>query len=157
MVFGISVVIILVIVMWGLLSPGSMAQQSEAALSFTTERFGWFYLITALIVLLFCLVLAFGKHGHIRLGRDDDEPEYSNVTWFAMLFSAGMGIGLVFWGVAEPLSHYMNPPAAAGMTPDAAREAMRYSFFHWGLHPWGFIRSCHSLSLISPSASNIKD
>ncbi|WGU94884.1 BCCT family transporter [Paenibacillus dendritiformis] len=146
MVFGISVVIILAFVLWGLLSPGSMAQQSEAALTFTTERFGWFYLITALIVLLFCFALAFGKHGHIRLGQEDDEPEYSNLSWFAMLFSAGMGIGLVFWGVAEPLSHYLNPPTAAGMTPDAAREAMRYSFFHWGLHPWG-IYSLVSLAM----------
>ncbi|SYX85279.1 glycine betaine uptake BCCT transporter [Paenibacillus alvei] len=137
MVFGISVVVILAFVIWGFLSPESLSTQSSAALSFTTERFGWFYLITALIILVFCLYLAFGKFGHITLGNDDDDPEYSNISWFAMLFSAGMGIGLVFWGVAEPISHYINPPTLKGMTPGAANEALRYSFFHWGLHPWG--------------------
>lgn len=102
MVFGISVVVILAFVIWGFLSPESLSTQSSAALSFTTERFGWFYLITALIILVFCLYLAFGKFGHITLGNDDDDPEYSNISWFAMLFSAGMGIGLVFWGWPNP-------------------------------------------------------
>ncbi|MCY9515382.1 glycine betaine uptake BCCT transporter [Paenibacillus apiarius] len=137
MVFGISVIIILAFVIWGLIAPDTLAEQSSAALSFTTETFGWFYLITALVILIFCFVLAFGTSGHITLGNDDDEPEYSNISWFAMLFSAGMGIGLVFWGVAEPISHYVTPPTNDGMTPGAAREALRYSFFHWGLHPWG--------------------
>ena len=137
MVFGISVIIILAFVIWGFVAPDTLAEQSSAALSYTTETFGWFYLITALVILIFCFVLAFGKHGHITLGSDDDEPEYSNISWFAMLFSAGMGIGLVFWGVAEPISHYITPPTDDGMTPGAAREALRYSFFHWGLHPWG--------------------
>ncbi|UHA72564.1 glycine betaine uptake BCCT transporter [Paenibacillus sp. 481] len=137
MVFTISVIIILAFVIWGLLAPDQLAEQSSAALSFTTERFGWFYLITALVILVYCLVIAFGRYGNITLGSDDDEPEYSNMSWFAMLFSAGMGIGLVFWGVAEPMSHYMTPPGGEGMSSEAARQALRYSFFHWGLHPWG--------------------
>ncbi|MEW8987821.1 MAG: BCCT family transporter, partial [Bacillus sp. (in: firmicutes)] len=88
--------------------------------------------------LVFAAYLAFGPYGKIKLGKDDDEPEFSYFSWFAMLFSAGMGIGLVFWGVAEPITHYIDPPLdlAEGQTPEAARYSLRYSFFHWGLHPW---------------------
>ncbi|TCZ78818.1 BCCT family transporter [Paenibacillus albiflavus] len=136
MVFGISVIIILLFVTWGLVAPQNFETAANQALSVITVKFGWFYLITTLIVLTFCVYLAFSKYAHITLGSDDDDPEYSNLSWFAMLFSAGMGIGLVFWGVSEPISHYINPPSGAGYTPEAAREAMRYSFFHWGLHPW---------------------
>ena len=81
--------------------------------------------------------LAFSRYGDLKLGDEDEEPEFSLGAWFAMLFSAGMGIGLVFWGVAEPISHYTNaPPGIAPGTPEAANAAMRYAFFHWGLHPW---------------------
>ncbi|MGZ9584993.1 glycine betaine uptake BCCT transporter [Paenibacillus marinisediminis] len=146
MVFIISTIIILGFVIWGFLAPQGLADAAANALAFTASRFGWFYLITALIVLVYMLYLAFSKYGSIRLGDDDDDPEYSNVSWFAMLFSAGMGIGLVFWGVAEPISHFMNPPEAEPFTVEAARTAMRYSFFHWGLHPWG-IYSLVSLAL----------
>ncbi|WP_028544911.1 glycine betaine uptake BCCT transporter [Paenibacillus taiwanensis] len=137
MVFLISIVIILSFVLWGLFAPQHLSETTDVALSFATNRFGWFYLIAALIILVYSLYLAFSKFGHIRLGDDDDEPEYSNLSWFAMLFSAGMGIGLVFWGVAEPISHFMTPPSGEPLTADAARTALRYSFFHWGLHPWG--------------------
>ncbi|MCG7407870.1 BCCT family transporter [Paenibacillus sp. ACRRX] len=137
MVFLISILIILAFVLWGLFAPQHLSETTDMALSFATNRFGWFYLIAALIILVYSLYLAFSKFGHIRLGDDDDEPEYSNMSWFAMLFSAGMGIGLVFWGVAEPISHFMTPPSGEPLTADAARTALRYSFFHWGLHPWG--------------------
>jgi glycine betaine transporter len=84
-----------------------------------------------------CLVLAFSRYGDLKLGGEDDEPEFTVGSWFAMLFAAGMGIGLVFWGVAEPISHYGTPPPGIlPQTPEAANAAMRYSFFHWGLHPW---------------------
>ncbi len=101
------------------------------------EKFGWFYLLSAFAILCLSVYLIFSKYGNIRLGRDEDRPAYSKISWFAMLFSAGMGIGLVFWSVAEPLQHYINPPSdiVAGSI-EAARMAMRYSFFHWGLHPW---------------------
>src|SRR5690606_26543114 len=100
-------------------------------------NFGWFYLMATLGFLVFALFLALSRHGSVVLGQDDDEPEYGNRSWFAMLFSAGMGIGLVFWGVAEPISHYRSPPPGVpGDTAEAARIAMRYSFFHWGLHAW---------------------
>ncbi|WP_400163426.1 glycine betaine uptake BCCT transporter [Brevibacillus sp. TJ4] len=137
MTFYVSIIIVILFVLWGIVAPAHLSDTATAALGFTTSTFGWFYLLVTFGFLIFCIYLAFSKYGHIRLGSDDDEPEYSSFTWFAMLFSAGMGIGLVFWGVAEPLSHYYSPPLGipAG-TADAARAALRYSFFHWGLHPW---------------------
>lgn len=137
MVFKLSLSIIALFVLWGMLFSSSLAATSASLLSITTEKFGWFYLITAFFILCFSIYLAFSKYGNIKLGKDEDEPKYSNISWFAMLFSAGMGIGLVFWGVAEPLQHYLNPPMGIeGGTTEAARMAMRYSFFHWGFHPW---------------------
>lgn len=137
MVFRISFVVVLLFVFWGLLSPSGLATASGNLLNVITEKFGWFYLLATFGFLLFSIFLAFSKYGAIRLGADTDRPVYSNRSWFAMLFSAGMGIGLVFWGVAEPLSHYLVPPQeAAPQSAQAARLAMRYSFFHWGLHAW---------------------
>jgi len=133
----ISAGLIFGVVLWGLFSPSSLDSVFATALVGITRNFGWFYLwlVLGLIVLAFCL--AFGRFGDLKLGDEDDEPEFSLGAWFAMLFAAGMGIGLVFWGVAEPISHYANPPpgVSAG-TPEAASAAMRYAFFHWGLHPW---------------------
>ena len=138
MVFRISVAIVLVAVLFGAIDPEGFARVAGNLLAFTTARFGWFYLISALGFLLFALYLAFSRHGQTTLGHDDDEPAYGTRSWFAMLFSAGMGIGLVFWGVAEPVSHYAAPPLGAeSHTPEAARLAVQYSFFHWGLHAWG--------------------
>src|SRR5699024_10747719 len=95
------------------------------------ENFGWFYLISASVILLFVIYLAFSKYGHIKLGKDDDEPEYSTFSWFAMLFSAGMGIGLVFWGIAEPVSHFNVPIFGNGQSTEDAADALRFSFFLW--------------------------
>ena len=124
MVFKISASIVFVFVLFGFLLPTALAQSSGDVLSVLTEKFGWFYLLSTFGFLIFSLFLGFTKCGKIRLGADTDRPEYSNRSWFAMLFSAGMGIGLVFWGVAVP------------QTAEAARLAIRYSFFHWGLHAW---------------------
>lgn len=111
---------------------------SSSLFKFLTNNFGWAYLISMLIFVIFAIVLAFSKYGNIKLGPDDSKPEYSNASWFAMLFGAGMGIGLVFWGVAEPISHFVNP--MGGLKPgsiEAADFAMKSSFMHWGgLHPW---------------------
>lgn len=138
MTFLISLVIVFVIVLFGAISPELFASAASHVLKVTTTNFGWFYLIVTFGFLIFCIFLAFSRYGQIPLGSDDDEPEYSLPTWFAMLFSAGMGIGLVFWGVAEPVSHYFSPPAGVtGQTTEAAQTALRYAFFHWGLHPWG--------------------
>ncbi|MBT2733210.1 BCCT family transporter [Bacillus sp. ISL-7] len=146
MVYKISIFITLLFVLWGAFAPKNLGTVSKEAFSFTIDNFGWLYLFLTLGFLIFAFFLAFSKFGDIRLGSDDDEPEYSNLSWFAMLFSAGMGIGLVFWGVAEPISHYMDPPYGDARTPEAARLAVRYSFFHWGLHPWA-IYTIISLSL----------
>lgn len=139
MVFILSIVFVILFVLWGVISPENLADTTSRLLQMTINQFGWFYLFSTFGFLVFSMYLAFSKYGNIRLGSDEDEPEFSNITWLAMLFSAGMGIGLVFWGVAEPIYHYLTPPpdVTAAETPEAARLAMRYSFFHWGLHPWG--------------------
>ncbi|HKK14514.1 MAG TPA: BCCT family transporter, partial [Gammaproteobacteria bacterium] len=86
--------------------------------------------------LAFCLILMVSRFGRIKLGPDDSEPAYSTTAWFAMLFTAGMGIGLVYYGVAEPVDHYFRPATGAGGTPTAAAQAMNWTFYHWGLHAW---------------------
>jgi glycine betaine transporter len=136
-VFWASLAVVLPFVLWGAIAPDSLAAAADSARAFVVDRFGWFYLITATILLVAVIVLAVSRWGRVRLGKDTDRPEYSTLAWFAMLFSAGMGIGLVFWGVAEPVSHFMTPATADPESTQAARDALRYSFFHWGLHPWG--------------------
>ena len=102
------------------------------------SSFGWLYLIATTLFLAFLGVLAFSRFGKVRLGKDDEEPEFGRLSWFAMLFAAGMGTGLVFWGVAEPISHLTTPPygMAEPGSAEVAELGMRYAFFHWGLHPW---------------------
>ncbi len=101
-----------------------------------TETTGWFFTSAVNIILAFILYLMFSKYGEIRLGGDDAEPDFSTLSWFAMLFSAGMGIGLLFYGVAEPMFHYLSPPFGEGRTIESARLAMGFTFMHWGLHAW---------------------
>lgn len=101
-----------------------------------TEKAGWFYILSVAIFLIFVLGLAISAFGRIKLGPDHSEPDYSYASWFAMLFSAGMGIGLMFFGVAEPVMHYLAPPVGDAETVNAARDAMKVTFFHWGLHAW---------------------
>lgn len=133
----ISAGLIAIVVVWGLIAPESMAAVFDAALAQIIRNFGFFYLWTVLALVAFCFWLACSRFGNLRLGAEDEEPEFSAFAWFAMLFAAGMGIGLVFWGVAEPISHYTSaPPGIASGTPEAANAGMRYAFFHWGLHPW---------------------
>ncbi|MDX1726475.1 MAG: BCCT family transporter [Pseudoalteromonas tetraodonis] len=105
--------------------------------SWIIDTFGWFYLLAIGVYLLVTLTLAFSRYGQIKLGPEHSQPEYSSMLWFAMLFSAGMGIGLIFYGVAEPVFHYATPPVGEGGTAEAARQAMTQTFFHWGIHVWG--------------------
>jgi glycine betaine transporter len=129
--------LIVAVVLWGLLSPASLDRIFGELLVSITHNFGWFYLWVVLGLVALAFFLAFSRYGDLKLGEEDDEPEFSVGAWFSMLFAAGMGIGLVFWGVAEPVSHYVSsPPGVAPGTPEAANVAMRYAFFHWGLHPW---------------------
>ncbi|WP_281838222.1 BCCT family transporter, partial [Propionigenium maris] len=134
--FYISLAITLAIVSWGLLMPQSFEKIGNATFGYLVTNFGWFYTLAMSSFVIFSIWLATSKYGNIRLGADDSRPEYGYVSWFAMLFSAGMGIGLVFWGVAEPLNHFMNPLGVEGGSPAAASFAIRKTFLHWGLHPW---------------------
>ena len=106
--------------------------------TFTVAYFGWFYVLSVTGLLGFLIWVALSRYGHIRLGADHESPEYGTLTWFAMLFAAGIGTVLMFWGVAEPMSHFANPPlqSVAGGTPDAAKLAMTISLYHFGLHTW---------------------
>ena len=135
-VFFISAGLILAFVLFGALFTDQASRLFVAVQAAITVDFGWFYVVSVAGFLLFILFLMFSRYGDVKLGPDDSEPEYSYVSWFAMLFSAGMGIGLLFFGVAEPIQHYAHPPAGEGGTIESARQAMVLTFFHWGLHAW---------------------
>ena len=145
-VFWISVVIVIIAVAYGALAPESFEQVTTNMKDFITSSFGWYYLLVVTGIVLFCLFFIVSPMGQITLGKPDEEPEYSRMSWFAMLFSAGMGIGLVFWGAAEPLSHFaINPATAQPGTDEAFKESMRFTFFHWGIHAWaiyGVVAMC---------------
>jgi len=141
-VFYIAAVVAILFIIWGVipdtvLPHANLDNVTSTIQGYLVGNFGWFYLISATGFLLFAIYLIFSRYGNIKLGKPGDKPEYSYISWFAMLFSAGMGIGLVFWGAAEPLSHFGTPPYGEAETNEAAKTAMKYSFFHWGLHPWG--------------------
>ena len=136
--FYVSLVICAVIAVWAVALNENFSLVSNAVLGFLTTDFGWLYLIANLSFVLFGLFIGLGKWGHIKLGADDSKPEYSTLSWFGMLFGCGMGVGLVFWGISEPLSHYMTPPAGIDPgTAEAARFSIRASYMHWGVHAWG--------------------
>lgn len=135
-VFFGSVILIFAVVLFAVSSPdlaGSVFSQTQ---SWIVDSFGWFYLLAVAVFLLFSLYLALSQYGSIRLGPEHSQPDFSYSSWFAMLFSAGMGIGLIFYGVAEPVIHMSSPPQGEGHSVEAAREAMATTFFHWGLHAW---------------------
>lgn len=104
---------------------------------FVSNNAGWFFVLCVNVFLVFMIYLAFSKFGRLRIGGQNAKPEFKTLSWFAMLFSAGMGIGLLFWSIAEPINHFVNPPLAEGETPAAAKEAMNFTFLHWGFHAWG--------------------
>lgn len=134
-VFIIGLILVLGIVLMGMIFPDVLTSVGKTAMGFLTGSFGWLYSSAAFIFVIFCLGIGVSRFGHIKLG--DEDPEYKTATWFAMLFSAGMGIGLVFWGVAEPLNHWLHPIATIeGGSAAAAEFAMQKSFLHWGLQPW---------------------
>jgi choline/glycine/proline betaine transport protein len=135
-VFLISGAVILAFVIVGVLLTETTGAAASAVQSFITTYFGWFYIVAVSFFLIFTIGLMFTRYGKIRLGSDDSRPEFSTWSWFAMLFTAGMGIGLVYFGVAEPVLHFTSPPVGEGGTEQAAREAMNFTYFHWLLHPW---------------------
>ncbi|MDT8859210.1 BCCT family transporter [Alkalihalobacillus sp. MEB130] len=134
--YKISVAIALIFVIWGALFPEQLGNIMGVAQAFFLNSFGWFYNLAASFFLVFSLILIFSKYGRIKLGKDTDKPDFNRATWFAMLFSAGMGIGLLFYGVSEPVSHYAAPPTGEGSTEASALLALRYTYLHWGFHAW---------------------
>ena len=136
-VFVISLALVLGFILLGVFVPEQLDAFSSVLHGGIIEHFGWAYLLAAFGFVVFSLYLALSKYGRLKLGRPHDKPQYSYFGWFSMLFAAGMGIGLIFWGVSEPLSHFASPPqyleSASG---EAARFAMLRSYFHWGIQPW---------------------
>ncbi|MDH3603614.1 MAG: BCCT family transporter [Candidatus Tectomicrobia bacterium] len=136
-VFFVSAGLIVLFVALTLVFQQNAANVFNAIKTFMTGTFGWFFMLAVNVFVLFVLVVAFSPLGKIRLGGRDATPDFSYGAWFAMLFSAGMGIGIMFWSVAEPVFHYKSPPlGASGATPEAAQVAMAATLFHWGLHAW---------------------
>lgn len=136
-VYYISLVITFAIVVWAIALPENFGAFAGSLFDFLVNNFGWLYLLAMFIFVVFSLGLAFSRYGNISLGEDGDKPEFSTLVWFGLLFGCGMGIGLVFWGAAEPLNHFVSPRTGiTPLTPEAANFAMFTSFFHWGFHPW---------------------
>ncbi|MBR3118308.1 MAG: BCCT family transporter [Oceanobacillus sp.] len=137
-VFYWAIGILAVIIFSGVIFPNTLESITGSIKGFISATFGWYYLIVVTFFVIVSLYLILSTYGNIKLGKPDEKPEYGYLTWFAMLFSAGMGIGLVFFGAAEPLSHFaIQSPTVDEGTTEAAREAMRFVFFHYGVHAWG--------------------
>ena len=135
-VFIASALLIVGFIVFGSLF-GELAGEVFSQLqSFITHRFRWLFIILMNVTVVFSLYIALSRYGDIRLGHQTEHPEYSLLSWFGMLFSAGIGIGLLYWGTAEPLYHFMSPPMGQAETVEAAKQAMSISFLHWGIHAW---------------------
>ncbi|MFT4817244.1 MAG: choline/glycine/proline betaine transport protein [Pseudohongiellaceae bacterium] len=135
-VFFISAGLIVLVCIYGVGFSEHAAVTFSAIQKWLVTNFGWFYMVSIAFFFGFVIYLAFSRFANIKLGPDDSEPDYSYVSWFSMLFSAGMGIGLLFFGVSEPLTHFAQPPSGIGGTAEAAGRAMEITFFHWGLQAW---------------------
>ena len=138
-VFGIAAAIAIGFMAWGFFNTAGMSSAAGGALGWVLEKAGWFFVLSASGFVIYIIWLAVSKYGNIPLGRDDEKPEFNTASWIAMMFSAGMGIGLMFYGVSEPISHYVTPPPGTGAAgnPEAIQHAMATTMFHWTLHPWG--------------------
>ena len=136
-VFVISALLIVCFSIYGSAFNEHASASFLSVQKFLVGNFGWFYMGVVALFFLFILYMAFSRYGSIRLGPDDSEPDYSYFTWIAMLFSAGIGVGLMFFGVAEPITHFAKPPVGAGGTVEAAEKAMLITYFHWGMQAWG--------------------
>ncbi|PKF32780.1 BCCT family transporter [Acinetobacter proteolyticus] len=135
-VFLSTVVIIAIFIAIVIIAPSSFEFLTQQLKQWITDSFSWFYVLSVAVFLIILIYIACSASGKIKLGPDHSQPEYSNGSWFAMLFTAGMGIGLMFFGVAEPVMHYVSPPSGDPESVDAAQQALRITFFHWGLHAW---------------------
>jgi len=136
-VFFVSLVLVAIIAIWSVALNDSFTAMANAVFAFLTTDLGWLYLIAMIIFFIFIVFAGFGKYGKIRLGGDDSRPEYKNLTWFGLLFGCGMGVGLVFYGVAEPLTYYLYPQDGIEAGTQAAADFAFENFFvHWGILPW---------------------
>ncbi|MGD9931658.1 MAG: BCCT family transporter [Mangrovibacterium sp.] len=136
-VFWPSAILIVFFIAVTLIVGKPMDQVFSAIQSAISDNAGWFFILAVNFFLFFCFAMAFTKYGKIRIGGEGARPEFSRGSWFAMLFSAGMGIGILFWSVGEPISHFVSPPIGEGKTLESAKLAMDLTFLHWGLHAWG--------------------
>ena len=135
-VFIASALLIVGFILFGSLFGELAGEVFNQLQSFITHRFRWLFIILMNVAVVFSLYIALSRYGDIRLGHQTEHPEYSLLSWFGMLFSAGIGIGLLYWGTAEPLYHFMSPPMGQAETVEAAKQAMSISFLHWGIHAW---------------------
>lgn len=140
LVFGVAVTLVVSFIAWGIFAGDNLSGTTSAVLGWVVEYFGFFFTTIATIVLVFMLFVGFSRYGRIPLGRDDEEPEFSMFSWISMLFAAGMGIGLVFWGAAEPLTFFESPPPGTveANTLEAMHTAQAQVLYHWGPQAWAF-------------------
>ncbi|WP_367731414.1 BCCT family transporter [Microbacterium sp. LMI1-1-1.1] len=136
-VFWPAAGIALAFIAFAMIFPAAAEATFSAVQTTIVSTFTWYYVLIAAFFVVFALVMGFSRFGSIKLGQDDDEPEFSTMSWFSLLFAAGMGIGLVFYGVSEPLSHFLEPrPGVEGTPAQVAQQAMSQTFLHWGVHAW---------------------
>ncbi|SEA42649.1 choline/glycine/proline betaine transport protein [Psychroflexus halocasei] len=135
-VFFVSIALILILIFFGVVFPEAMDEKLTAFKFWSSNSFGWLFVLAVNIILVFSIYLAFSKYGKIRLGGADARPAYSKTSWFAMLFSAGMGIGLMFYSIGEPVTHYGTPPLDVANNLERAKQAMNFTSLHYGLHVW---------------------
>ena len=139
LVFWVSMSIIILVTLTAGIFPKGFGKYANVLYTFISNSTGWLFLIIVFVLDIFLIGLAITRFGRFKLGRDDEEPEFSFISWIGMLFSAGLGVGIVFWGVAEPMTHYLKSPLpneVDGSTLESARLAMGYTFFHWGISQW---------------------
>lgn len=140
LVFGVALALVVAFIAWGIFAGDNMSGTTSTVLAWVVEYFGFFFTTIATVILVFMLFIGFSRYGRIPLGRDDEEPEFSMFSWISMLFAAGMGIGLVFWGAAEPLTFFESPPPGTveANTLDAMHTAQTQVLYHWGPQAWAF-------------------
>ncbi|WP_224483733.1 BCCT family transporter [Robertkochia aurantiaca] len=140
--FWVSLAVTVVVIILALIAGEELGTVADNISRFISHNLSWFYVLLASVFLIFLFYLAFSRFGNVVLGPPDERPDFSDFSWYSMLFSAGMGVGILFWGTAEPMSHFLNPPNAVPGSVEAARGATAFASFHWGLHAWGVYTIC---------------
>ncbi|MGO1950555.1 MAG: BCCT family transporter, partial [Mycobacteriaceae bacterium] len=135
-VFGTSGGIIVAFVLWAWLAPDSADSVINAVKDWIAANLGWFYILTAGVVVIFVLVIAFRRVGNTKIGPDHSQPKFGMFTWGAMLFAAGIGVDLMFFAISGPATNYLTPPEGSGMTEEAAQMAPLWTMFHYGIPGW---------------------